>query len=177
MRDWYSMKKLVNILGFKISWWACVVGPSIDMPYIGPAAMLIFLLAHFSVNGTESSEIKLVIIFSILGTVIDTLMALSGLLTYNGTYSKEIVVAPLWITAMWCGFALLVNHSMAWLEGKFFQALILGAVIGPIAYKAGEGLGAISFHGNMLQVTIMLSIVWGLSLPLIYWVNDRLKQR
>ena len=60
------MKKLVNILGFKISWWACVVGPSIDMPYIGPAAMLIFLLAHFSFNGMESSEIKLVIIFSIL---------------------------------------------------------------------------------------------------------------
>ena len=78
---------------------------------------------------------------------------------------------------MWCGFAAMVNHSMAWLKGRWLQSFVLGALLGPVAYKAGEGLGAISFHGNMLHVTIMLSIVWGLSLPLIYWVNDRLKSR
>ena len=46
-----------------------------------------------------------------------------------------------------------------------------------MAYKAGEGLGAIQFNGENLEVTIMLALVWGLSMPLIYWVNDRLGLR
>jgi hypothetical protein len=28
-----------------------------------------------------------------------------------------------------------------------------------------------------LEVTVMLALVWGLSMPLIYWVNDRLGLR
>ena len=54
---------------------------------------------------------------------------------------------------------------------------MLGALLGPVAYKAGEGLGAIQFNGENLEVTIMLALVWGLSMPLIYWVNDRLGLR
>ena len=96
------------------------------------------------------------------------------MLSYNGLYGQEIIIAPLWITAMWCGFAAMVNHSMAWLKGRWVSALLLGGFLGPVAYKAGEGLGAINFNNDQLEVTIMLAIVWGLSMPLIYWVNDKL---
>ena len=78
---------------------------------------------------------------------------------------------------MWCGFAAMVNHSMAWLKGRWVQSFVLGALLGPVAYKAGEGLGAIQFNGENLEVTVMLALVWGLSMPLIYWVNDRLGLR
>ena len=120
------------------------------------------------------AEIKLVFIFAFLGTLIDTLMAYSGMLSYNGLYGQGIIIAPLWITAMWCGFAAMVNHSMAWLKGRWVQALLLGGFLGPVAYKAGEGLGAINFNNDQLDVTIMLAIVWGFSMPFIYWVNDKL---
>ncbi len=168
------MKKIFNILGFKVSWWTCVYGATSDFVYIGPVFMLVFLIVHFYLNSPNPAEIKLVISFAIIGTLIDTMMAFSGLLSYNGLYGEGIMVAPMWITAMWCGFAAMVNHSMAWLKGRWIQSFILGGILGPIAYKAGEGLGAINFNAGQLNVTIMLAIVWGLSMPLIYWVNDRL---
>ena len=168
------MKKIFNILGFKVSWWACVFGATSDLIYIGPILMLIFLMIHFYLNSSNPAEIKLVFIFAFLGTLIDTLMAYSGMLSYNGLYGQGIIIAPLWITAMWCGFAAMVNHSMAWLKGRWVQALLLGGFLGPVAYKAGEGLGAINFNNDQLEVTIMLAIVWGFSMPFIYWVNDKL---
>ena len=168
------MKKVFNILGFKVSWWACVFGATSDFIYLGPVLMLLFLITHFYLNSPNPAEIKLVIIFAFLGTSIDTMMAFSGLLSYNGLYGESIIIAPMWITAMWCGFAAMVNHSMAWLKGRWIQSLILGGILGPVAYKAGQGLGAINFNGDQFHVTIMLAIVWGLSMPLIYWVNDRL---
>ena len=119
----------------------------------------------------------MVIIFAFLGTLIDTMMALSGMVTYSGLYSSDIIIAPLWITAMWCGFAAMVNHSMAWLKGRWLQSFALGALLGPVAYKAGEGLEAIQFNGENLEVTVMLALVWGISMPLIYWVNDKLGLR
>tara|TARA_Y100001970_G_scaffold278593_1_gene384509 strand:+ start:195 stop:716 length:522 start_codon:yes stop_codon:yes gene_type:complete len=168
------MKKIFNILGFKISWWACVFGATSDFVYIGPFLMLLFLIIHFYLNSPNPAEIKLVIIFAFLGTLIDSMMAYSGILTYNGIYKQGIIIAPLWITAMWCGFAAMVNHSMAWLKGRWVHSLLLGGFLGPVAYKAGEGLGAINFNKDQVEVTITLAIVWGLSMPLIYWVNDRL---
>ena len=171
------MKKLFNILGFKVSWWSCVFGATSEFVYLGPVLMMLFLITHFYLNSPNPAEIKLVIAFAFLGTLIDTMMALSGMVTYSGLYGSDIIIAPLWITAMWCGFAAMVNHSMAWLKGRWVQSFVLGALLGPVAYKAGEGLGAIQFNGENLEVTIMLALVWGLSMPLIYWVNDRLGLR
>ncbi|MFL2982779.1 MAG: DUF2878 domain-containing protein [Candidatus Neomarinimicrobiota bacterium] len=168
------MKKIFNILGFKISWWACVLGAAGDMTYIGPIAMLVFLIIHFYLNSLDFSEIKLIAIFALFGTLIDTSMAYTGMLSYNGVYGEDIIIAPLWITAMWCGFASMVNHSMAFLKGKWIYAFILGGLLGPVAYKAGEGLGAINFITDQLSIIIMLSFVWALSFPFIYWVNERL---
>ena len=102
------------------------------------------------------------------------MMAYSNLIGYVGLYSDDIIIAPLWITAMWCGFSALVNHSLAWLKDKWSSAFLFGAIGGPLAYIGGEKLGAIYFNGGLIEITIMLGIVWGASIPLMYWVNDRL---
>ena len=169
------MKNIFNILGFNFSWWACVLGAAKGFSYAGPVAMLVFLVLHFYINSFDSSEIKLIIIFAFLGTLIDTLMVYTGMLSYNGLYEENIIIAPLWITAMWCGFAATVNHSMAFLKGKWIYSLILGAIFGPLAYKTGQGLGAINFNANHLSIIILLAVVWAFSLPLIFFVNDRLR--
>jgi len=68
-----------------------------------------------------------------------------------------------------------VNHSMAFLKGKWIYSLILGAIFGPLAYKTGQGLGAINFNTDHLSIIILLAVVWAFSLPLIFFVNDRLR--
>ena len=168
------MKTIVNVLGFKLSWWACVLGAVNGLKYLGPVAMLIFLILHLYLNSTNRSELKLIIIFAFVGTIIDTLMAYSNLIGYVGLYSEDIIIAPLWITAMWCGFSALVNHSLAWLKDKWSLAFLFGAIGGPLAYIGGEKLGAIYFNGGFFEILVMLGVVWGVSIPFIYWVNDRL---
>ena len=108
------MKKLFNILGFKVSWWACVFGATSEFIYLGPVLMMLFLIAHFYLNSPNPAEIKLVITFAFLGTLIDTMMALSGMVTYSGSYGADIIIAPRWITAMGCGYAAMDHQSMAW---------------------------------------------------------------
>tara|TARA_B100001750_G_scaffold54886_1_gene41768 strand:+ start:2514 stop:3038 length:525 start_codon:yes stop_codon:yes gene_type:complete len=168
------MKKLFNILGFQAGWWACVIGATKDYKYLGPAAMLLFLLLHFYFFSSHLCEIYLVIISAIIGTGVDTLMALTGIISYQGLYSAGIHCAPLWITAMWGGFSATVNHSLAWLKNRWLPAFALGAVFGPGAYITGEKFGAIHFNSDILLVTVMLAIVWGISIPGIYWLNEKL---
>ena len=51
------MKNILNLLGFNIGWWACVLGAANGFPYVGPAAMLVFLVLHFYINAFDYSEI------------------------------------------------------------------------------------------------------------------------
>ena len=168
------MKNIFNILGFQISWWACVIGVKNGQPYIGPLFMAIFILIHFFYFKANLLEIRLIAFFALIGTSIDTAFAYSGLLSYNGLYSQNLLLAPLWITAMWCGFCATVNHSLSWLKDRAIASFLMGAVFGPLSYIAGEKFNAISFHSSMLVINITLAIVWGISIFLIFFLNKRL---
>lgn len=168
------MNKIFNIVGFQVSWWACVLGVKINMPYIGPGVMFLFLLVHFFYFSDGRYELKLVLIFALFGTLVDSIFAYSNMLSYKGIYTPDTSIAPLWITAMWCGFCSTVNHSLAWLKDRWVPAFLLGAVFGPLSYITGEKFGAIYFNSDLFTINIVLALVWGLSIPFIYWVNDRL---
>ena len=168
------MKNIFNILGFQLSWWACVLGVKNGLPYLGPACMLLFLGIHFIYLKSNILELKLIIPFAVLGTLVDTGIAISGMLSYNGLYAQNIILAPLWITAMWGGFCATVNHSLSWLKEKLVSSFILGAIFGPLSYIAGEKFDAITFHSSLISICIVLAIIWGLSMSFIFFVNKRI---
>ena len=79
-----KLKNIINIVGFYIGWWGCVLGAANDMSYLGPTLMLIFLIAHFYLFVSSKQEIYLVLIICFLGTVIDTILFFSGSFVYAG---------------------------------------------------------------------------------------------
>ena len=168
------MKKLLNIIGFQFSWWGCVLGVKYGAIYLGPILMVIFLIIHFHYFSYKNNEIKLVILFGIIGTMIDSSMAYAGILRYSGTYTSTTIIAPLWITAMWCGFSATVNHSLFWLRNRYFASTFLGAVAGPLSYIAGVKFGAIQFNTSFIIALVIIALFYALTVPLIYWVNERL---
>ena len=168
------MKNIFNILGFQLSWWACVLGVKSGLPYLGPVCMLLFLGVHFIYLKSNSLELKLVVTFAVLGTLVDTGLAISGILSYNGLYAQNIILAPLWITAMWGGFCATVNHSLSWLKERWISSFILGAIFGPLSYIAGEKFDAITFHSSLTVTCIALAIIWGISMSSIFLVNKRI---
>ena len=169
-----KLKNIINIVGFYIGWWGCVLGAANDMAYLGPLLMLVFLIVHFYLFFSSNQEIYLVLIICFLGTVIDTILFFSGSFVYAGAYSNELLIAPLWITAMWAGFAATVNHSMSWLKDKWALMVICGVVFGPAAFYTGEKFGAIDFSLSLLFSAMIIGFVYGVAMPGIYYLNGYL---
>ena len=168
------MNKIFNIVGFQVSWWGCVLGVKSGMIYLGPFLMFAFLAVHVILTMDNLSEIKLIILFGLFGTIIDTSMAYFGILIYNGTYFPDTYIAPLWITAMWCGFSATVNHSLSWLHNRYVALAALGVISGPLSYLAGAKFEAIEFDAAPIIALVIISIYYGLTVPLMYWVNEKL---
>ena len=169
-----KIKNIINIIGFNIGWWACVLGAANDLPYLGPVVMILFLIVHHYLFVSDIQEIYLVLIIGAIGTITDSLLFLSGSFIYAGAYSNEILIAPMWITAMWAGFSATVNHSMSWLKDKWLLMVICGIVFGPAAFFTGEKFGAIEFHLSALFSVLVIAIVYGILMPAIYFLNRHL---
>jgi len=80
------------------------------------------------------------------------------------------------LLAMWALFATTINHSMAWLKDRYFLALILGAIFGPLAFIAGENLGAVVFVDRP-KALAALALGWSALMPFLLWLAERFKQR
>ena len=169
-----KIKNIINIIGFNIGWWACVLGAANDLAYLGPVVMILFLIVHHYLFVSDIQEIYLVLIIGAIGTITDSLLFLSGSFIYAGAYSNEILIAPMWITAMWMGFSATVNHSMSWLKDKWLIMVICGIVFGPAAFFTGEKFGAIEFHLSALLSVLVIAIVYGILMPAIYFLNRHL---
>ena len=136
--------------------------------------MILFLIVHYYLFVSDIREIYLVLIIGTIGTITDSLLFLSGSFIYAGAYSNEILIAPMWITAMWMGFSATVNHSMSWLKDKWLIMVICGIVFGPAAFFTGEKFGAIEFHLSALLSVLVIAIVYGILMPAIYFLNRHL---
>ena len=135
--------------------------------------MLMFIIIHFYLT-PNIKELNFIIMISIIGTIIDSGLLISGVIGYKGLYHQNIYIAPLWITAMWAGFSATANHSMAWLKGQGLLALLLGAIFGPLAYITGLQFNVIFFHLPFMIVSIILAITWAISIYMIFYINEKL---
>ncbi len=169
-----TLKKIFNALGFQGAWWLCVFGVLWGFPYLGPIAMLIFLVSHMLLMGKGKSELVFLVLMAIVGTVVDSLKASFGFISYMGGYGSVKIIAPLWITAMWTGFSATVNHSLYWIHNRYFLGFMIGAVFGPLAYMVGVNLQALSFNYSVPISAVVLAAVWGLSVPSMYWISKKL---
>ena len=132
--------------------------------------MLIFLFIHFSSLDNRNKEIFFAVLVGIIGTVVDTVLLQTELIEYQGVYTDNI--APLWITAMWVGFAATINHSLAWLKNKWIISFALGAIFGPLSYYTGIKFEALHFEISVLTISI-LALLWGVVIPYLYYLNGK----
>mgnify|MGYP001158162871 CR=1 FL=1 len=88
--------------------------------------MLVFIAVHLVITKSKMDEVLFIISTSLIGMFVDSAFHISGIIIYKSSISKTI--APLWIIAMWLGFAATVNHSMSWLDRKYIHGFVLGLV-------------------------------------------------
>ena len=169
------MGLIKNFIGFQIGWFACVVGAAQGYPLVAVAVASVIVILHLLRDNNLYSELCLIISAVIIGIIWESLLLASDWLIYASSEGASLF-APIWLVAMWTLFATTINHSMAWLKDRYFLALILGAIFGPLAFIAGENLGAVVFVDRPMALAA-LALGWSALMPLLLWLAERFKQR
>lgn len=165
------MPLLINFAAFQIGWFSSVIGAARQMPWLGPLVLLIVLAIHLRQARRPHAELTLVVACGIVGVFFDSLLVVSGWVTYpSGQFSD--VLAPYWIVTMWMLFGTTLNLSMGWLKGRPWLAAAFGAVGGPVSYIAGQKLGGIVF-ADYYAALIALAVGWAVFMPLLLSVAER----
>jgi len=95
----------------------------------------------------------------------------TGWLEYpNGTVLSG--AAPYWILALGAVFAPQFNTAFGWLKQRMLLASMLGAIVGPMSFRAGAALGAVRFV-EPLPATVALAIGWAILMPALILFSRR----
>jgi hypothetical protein len=162
-----------NVIGFQLVWLASIGGAGAGMAWAGPVAASVFVVAMLAVGGRRQDDLRMLAIALPLGLAMDSGFAASGWLVYAEA-GPWPALAPVWIGSLWAGFALTLNHSMAFLRGRPAAAALFGLVGGPLAYWTAAGaFGAVEFGVPTAWALGALALGWAAMLPLLFALGGR----
>lgn len=156
------MFNLYNFVIYQLAWFAVILGAARGFAWLGAAMALLVTGVHLWLR-REPLEFRLVGVAVFLGLVIDTTLAATGQVQFAA--NGNLPIAPYWMLSLWVAFATTLNHSLGWLMRRPFAATLAGAVFGPLAYLAGEKLGALSLPSPAIALS-MLAVSWWLAMGL-----------
>ena len=165
------MSTLFNFLMFQVGWFASVLIGASAWHGVAPLVVLVILLTHLAISDDRGSEQKLMAYALLIGLAWENLVSVSGLVVYPSGQPFE-QLAPAWIIAMWPLLAITLNVSLRWLKGRYLLAALFGAIGGPLAFLAGERLGAVVFPDTALAM-LVLAVGWAAMFPLLMRLSQR----
>ena len=168
-----KLQTIINFVLFQLAWFACVVGASKDLPWLGVIVALAVAAWHISQAIQPKLEMRLILTCLLIGGLYDQAILSSGLVTYvhNGWGNALTALVPAWILGLWLAFATILNASLRWMHGRYITGAVFGAIGGPLAYIGAEKIGAVTLHGN--NSYIALSLGWAIITPLLLGIATR----
>ena len=167
-----SSEILINLVIYQACWLSCILGGAHGMPWLGVIVVALAVTFHLFGAMKPVSELLLILSAVAVGAVWDSLLVGFGWLIYPSGILIEYT-APYWIVALWAGFATTFNVSLAWFKTRLLMSALLGALGGPLAYLAGERLGAVEFS-SQIAAMVALALGWAVIMPLMMCLARRL---
>ena len=162
---------IINFILFQLAWFACVLGAAKAMPWLGVGATVVILAWHFYTAKQAKPEALLMLMALMIGAIFDQVMLSSHLIDYmHHGWSADIV--PVWILALWLGFATALNVTLRWMRGRYLIAILFGAIGAPLAYLSAAKLGALTLQGTATYIA--LGIGWAIITPLLLIISTKL---
>jgi len=163
--------KLINFALFQLGWFGCVLSAAAGKPWLGAVLAVAIIGWHLWRAPSPAAELKLIGMAIAIGALWDSLLIWQGWLAYQHGMLLPYA-APYWIVIMWALFATTLNVSLRWLKQRWWYAVVLGAIGGPLAYYAGQRLGAVEFV-DMRNALLALLFGWALFTPLLMALSRR----
>ena len=167
---------LARFIGFQLVWFACILGAAQDRPYFGPVAAALYAALHFALSRERSAEARILVLAALFGAAADSVLVGTGRIRLAGPALPPTLV-PLWMIALWAGFATLLRSAFARLRGRPALAAILGAVAGPLSYAAGARLGAAEILAPAPASMAAIALEWGVAMPLLVALAFRVSRQ
>jgi hypothetical protein len=168
---------VANVVLFQLCWVAFVGGAGVGRWWLGFPLLAGFAAWQLAISRWPRADVLLVVVSAILGFAMDSALVQAGLLNYAAPVPWD-GLAPLWMTGLWIGFALTLNHSMAFLHGRVALAAALGALAGPFAYwVAAKAWNAVTLFDPAWQALAALGVAWGVLMPVLAELAVRLQAR
>ena len=156
---------LFNFFAFEAAWLAAVKGGAGGWPWLGIIPALAVLALHLFVSRAVIwAELRLVLAIALFGILLETGFTGAGLVTFVGAPVLG-VLPPIWVWALWLGFASLPNGSLTWLQGRTGLQMLLGLFFGPLAYWTGAKMGAAAMPSA--GALVIIGLAWSLAFPAI----------
>ena len=166
---------LFQFLAFDAVWASAVAGGAGGWPWLGTLPAILLLALHlFLSRAVLWAELRLVLAITLFGILLETGFMGAGLLTFAGSPILG-VLPPIWVWALWLGFASLPNGSLTWLQGRTGLQMLLGLVFGPLAYWTGGKMGAATMPGT--SSLVMIGMAWALAFPAIMMLAAAISPR
>lgn len=155
---------MLNFAAFEVGWFACVLGAARHQLPLGLAITALILLGSLILaRHAWPRQLLLLLLIALIGFVWDSALSLAGLTVYPGSVFGHLL-APLWIVALWALFAMTLDVSLRWLQGRTLIAMVLGAIAAPLSYYGGVRLGALVLPRPALGLWAE-AVGWGTMLP------------
>ncbi len=171
------MWKLANAVGYQAVWLVSIAGAARGATTAGLAGACIFVVLTLAFGGKQRADLRLIPFVLVIGVLVDSAWIALGWLHYSAPWPSA-QFSPAWIIGIWLAFALTLNHSLAFLQGRYALATIVGAGGGPLAYwAASRGLGAVHFDAPARTVLIGLGIMWAAMVPVMVRIAEPRRTR
>ncbi len=173
---------LWNFIQFQVGWFALVLSAAAGDPRWGGGVMVVLVIIHLLLERQPLVEGSLLLVIAIVGWCWETLVQTTGWLQFAGYAGDGVVAswlaplkpAPWWMALLWVNFATTLDYSLAWLRSRKWQAALAGAVGGPLAFVAGEELGAVRLL-HQPEIFVLLAMGWLAITPAVLTLAGWLK--
>ena len=162
-----------NYALYQVGWFSCVLGAAAQHPWMGFHLAVILIGLHLTLSLERFLEVRLIVLATAVGLVIETAQIAAGTYRFpSGTVNDAF--PPPWLLAMWAQFATTFRFSLRGMMKRPLFAGLFGAAGGPVAFLAGERLGAVTLLPPLAHGLLRLSVSWAIALLALSAVVGRL---
>lgn len=160
-----------NFVVFQAAWFAAALGAAHGLAVWGCICVLCAIGWHVASSARPVAEARLVAAVLLVGLVVESAMAWQG---FTGFASGQLAprTAPYWMVALWGLLAIALNVTLRWLKKRWWLAVAIGAMSGPLSFASGTRLGAAYFI-ETTPALLTLACVWAAALPALMWLSNR----
>lgn len=164
---------LLNYVAYQLGWLAALLGAAAGHGTAGAVVAFALTVAHVLLARDRRGELVLVLAALAAGVAVESWQIASG--TYRVLAGAPLgVLPPLWLLALWAQFVTTFRFSLRRIMTDPRAALVFGALGGPIAFLAGERLGAVVLQVPLGPGLARLVVAWAVALAALAWGARRL---